>query len=160
MPGDQNLLGLRYQFVRTATLNPAGLPPAWYYHAGKNQGRLQFDDSYVSSIQLGNSRAMVPDIFSEGSVETNIRGQGFEYCCGIAEIGNFGDVILEDAIRDIKEELVSLRDDDYGAAVATTIAEQKAAITALRKCGFHILRRFRNPNSGGTVVTLWYKNLN
>lgn len=75
------------------------------------------------------------------------------YCCGLHEIGNFMsekdsgrwgfDPLLKDGVAD--------RD---AALIATTIPEQKKAITELRKLKFQPLRRFKG--NEGNMITLWY----
>jgi hypothetical protein len=82
----------------------------------------------------------------------------FEFCCGAREVGNFYQTA--DMIRDnIEDAIAGALSDDRGALIATTIAEQRVAIRELRRAKFKVVAEFPNPNTGGTLVTLWFKNL-
>jgi hypothetical protein len=83
----------------------------------------------------------------------------FEYCCGAAEVGNLhGNTAT--AIKDIIENGVSAaREQNKGAVICTTIAEQNLAIAALRSLRFKKVARFQNPNTGGTWVSVWFKRI-
>lgn len=69
----------------------------------------------------------------------NLRG-----CCGITEVY---DLNTEDADRYFSETK---------ACIATTIAEQRREISALKRLGFKAVKRFKNPETGNNV-TLWYR---
>jgi hypothetical protein len=84
---------------------------------------------------------------------------GFANCCGIAEVGGL-DGDREDVAAVIAEGVKWATDTNRGAIIATTIASQEGAVQALRAAKFKRIRRFANPNSGGTEVSLWFKNLN
>lgn len=81
--------------------------------------------------------------------------RGFEYCCGIGEIGSF------DGMHNLKESIQAAIDEarklHKGAVIATTINGQQSAIKALEELNFLPVAKFRNPNTSGTQVTLWYR---
>lgn len=101
----------------------------------------------------------------------------FNYCCGMAELGNF-DALEEQLDTETeyrygeglspfsKAQQVKYYSDGIkeamdnsggkGSFIATTIPRQKLAILALTALKFKPVKRFHNPGSGSTV-TLWVK---
>lgn len=79
----------------------------------------------------------------------------------MSEIGNFGEATKEELLPQIKAEMAAARmEHNNGAVIATTIATQTGAIAALRTLRWKPAKRFANPNTGGTGVTMWFRNLN
>lgn len=79
----------------------------------------------------------------------------FEYCCGIAEIGNFDD--MPNLTTGIPKLVESAREDNKGAVICTTVGFQREAVAALKAAKFEPIAKFHNPNTDGTTVTVWFK---
>lgn len=71
------------------------------------------------------------------------------FCCGLGIVGGF--TSWESSYTAALE--IHARERDT-ALIATTIAEQKAAIKELKACGFTALRKFKG--NEGNMITLWY----
>lgn len=81
----------------------------------------------------------------------------FTFCCGIAEVGSFDG---ETASEILVAAEAQARTNNKGALIATTVGSQRTAIAALKAAKFEPIERFRNPNTDGTMITVWFKNIN
>ena len=91
--------------------------------------------------------------------------EAFQYCCGAEEIGNLLGLTTKSLHSFLEAQLADLHADpdslDYypaGAFVATTTANQRAAVLALRANKFREVFTFVNPGTGNKV-TLWARKL-
>jgi hypothetical protein len=82
----------------------------------------------------------------------------FTYCCGCGEVGGF-EITVEAVKAQLEDAMKSAKAANRGALIATTISSQRAAVTALKDMSFLPVAKFRNPNTHGTNVTLWYRPL-
>lgn len=95
----------------------------------------------------------------------------FNYCCGAEEISGFQGTSREikarisaylsqqlDLVKDYESDGGTEGSEIPGAYIATTIASQRPAITALRALKFKEVFTFVNPVTGNKV-TLWAKKL-
>jgi hypothetical protein len=82
----------------------------------------------------------------------------FEYCCGMAEIGNFHGDTLADILGQLNEGIGDAIGHNKSAVVATTVNDQPLAHRALRKLKFRPVAKFRNGNTGN-MVTMWFKRI-
>lgn len=83
----------------------------------------------------------------------------FANCCGVNEIGSFGnddDIDNGNFTKDDLFEEIEAHTNDNNYVVATTIEDQSTAIAGLKKNGFEPIAKFRN-GINGNVVTMWGK---
>lgn len=115
-------------------------------------------DLDADEIELGdedNFAFAIPDIFYAEVMN-------FGNCCGGRSLGNFGfhnaiPPSLATVVGKILRKMLLLdsREDKYAVVYATTILCQAAANQILPAAGFKVIRKFRNPNTNGTQVTVW-----
>lgn len=91
--------------------------------------------------------------------------QDFRYCCGTTEIGGFQLVDVSDtnprmSLNDYKEKLAAvMRSNSVGSIIATTVEDSNEfncqKNLKLAEMGFEQAAKYRNPNSGNTVI-IWH----
>ncbi len=111
--------------------------------------------------------------YRRAEVRDRLNTEDLQNCCGICEIGGFRGHTKKQ-IAESLEELEHFQrkggedghNDTLALFLATTTPDQRAAIAALKACGFEHLpsaSRARNPsgrkNRHNSTITLWYKYL-
>jgi hypothetical protein len=80
---------------------------------------------------------------------------GFEYCCALSEIGNFGEGSDQAELGDIVETIENGDWDGDSHLIATvTPSTQEKTFQNLLSLEFEELTRFKNPKTGRTVAML------
>ena len=98
-----------------------------------------------------------------------ISGWGSKYCCGLCEIGDFGDPEFDDVEKgnELKRRLDSLIDEirkaNFKAIYTTTIPFQTHIIPLLKAVGFEAVKEFPGSHCKKAKMkynaTLWFKVL-
>ena len=90
------------------------------------------------------------------SKKISVNRDAFPFCCGIKVIGGFNGVgweVVGDELQSVadalhlttlKQALGCSKTENY---VATTIISQSEVIKQLKKNGFEVIRKFRNPST-------------